>query len=593
MEYKGIKLTLDMDISEFNSAIKRVKQTTNEFDDDIKKLKQNLKFDGSNVQQYTTLVDRLKSKYSETSKAIEFLKKVLDESLQTGKIQEYDKEWVFLTNQIITLEKNLEITDRNLKDVIGDWQKNGKIGKETLEGLNKPLEEQKTIWDRLNDRTDVFFGNLKANLVSNVISTGLNLLKSGIEAIWNGIKEIASAYTDLMKQGIEYNAQMQGYNTVLHAIGDDGEDGAEGIDNLIKSMKALGRQSAFSTSTLLDASQQLIASGIGADEVNKDITNLSKLLAYAGKGDDELKRMAQNLNQIQNAGKATAQDLKQFAYAGVPVYKLLANSSDEFKEITKDTVVQYADLVKAFELATQEGGKYFDAFDVYAQTYNGQVGMMKSNWQELLGVLAEDTTSTLTTIVMPTINQFMQDMLGAFETEGLDGVVRVFKEKLPEVIKEITDSGIVEQFLEGFTVIANTLSEALEDEETAKNIRNAIESILNTIADFIETCAPIIASFGVRIGEIMANAMNNVINQQMQEAWLSAREKYGDGGNIVIPSYVGGGSGGFGATQSGGFSNQITLNASFVANGNLDEAQALRFADLMTARINENLGQQI
>lgn len=45
-------------------------------------------------------------------------------------------------------------------------------------------------------------------------------------------------------------------------------------------------------------------------------------------------------------------------------------------------------------------------------------------------------------------------------------------------------------------------------------------------------------------------------------------------------------------TNSGGYGS-VTLNASFVANGNLDESQALRFADLMTARINENLGRGV
>lgn len=35
--------------------------------------------------------------------------------------------------------------------------------------------------------------------------------------------------------------------------------------------------------------------------------------------------MAQNLQQIKNAGKATAADIKQFAYAGIDVYGILAD----------------------------------------------------------------------------------------------------------------------------------------------------------------------------------------------------------------------------------------------------------------------------
>ena len=44
-----------------------------------------------------------------------------------------------------------------------------------------------------------------------------------------------------------------------------------------------------------------------------------------GGGNDELTRMASNLQQIKNAGKATAMDIRQFAYAGIDVYGILAD----------------------------------------------------------------------------------------------------------------------------------------------------------------------------------------------------------------------------------------------------------------------------
>lgn len=75
-------------------------------------------------------------------------------------------------------------------------------------------------------------------------------------------------------------------------------------------------------------------------------------------------------------------------------------------------------------------------------------------------------------------------------------------------------------------------------------------------------------------------------------------EKVSNIGDFISEIFSSGGYGaienGVGATmQSGGYGNQITLNASFTANGNLNEAQAIKFADLMSERINEKLGMGV
>lgn len=579
---KGIYIDFGLDTTNFRKEVKNVLKEITTLSKGLSDIDKQLKFDPKNVDLLKTKFSQLQAEVKELEKQQKLWANSLEEAnkaVEAGKLSKTSEQYRTIAIECSKANLQLQYYAQELENI--DKEINGS------ELSEFPLELSQA--GKLLESIDW----------KKVLNAALDVLKTIGKAFLN----LMHGYEKLMKQGIEYNAQMQSFQTVLHAIGDDGEDGASGIDDLIKSMKSLGRVSSFSTSTLLNASQQLLASGIAANDVNTDITNLAKLLAYAGKGDDELQRMAQNLNQIQNAGKATAQDLKQFAYAGVPVYKLLADYSDEFKEITKDTRVEYEDLVAAFAQATEEGGKYFSALEINAQTYTGQVGMMKSNWQELLGVLAQDTSSTLTNIVLPTINGFLSDMLEAFETNGLDGVITIFKEKLPEVINTITESGIIKDFLEAFTVIANTLSEALEDEETQESLRTALETILNTIANFIETNADIIAGFGVRVGTIISDAIEATIDKRLQETgakdFIAQAYDLNNGANIFdvlfrSSSFSGGGgrslrSLGFGALQSGGFNS--TINANFTIN-NQGQPIAKELAYQMVDIINEELGKQ-
>lgn len=121
----------------------------------------------------------------------------------------------------------------------------------------------------------------------------------------------------------------------------------------------------FAFEGLLAANKSLISAGVNSEDARKDVLNLSNAIAATGGGDDELNRMVVNLQQIRNTGKATALDIKQFAYAGVNIYAVLAAAGVKLGEGQEAT---YEQITMALKKAHDKGGIYFNGLENMANT---------------------------------------------------------------------------------------------------------------------------------------------------------------------------------------------------------------------------------
>ncbi len=93
---------------------------------------------------------------------------------------------------------------------------------------------------------------------------------------------------------------------------------------------------------------------------------------------NELSRSGdKTLQQIQNAGKATSADIKQFAYAGIDVYGILADYTGKTAEEVQKMTVTYDLLSNALISAADEGGRYFNSMSTQSETLNGQWSNVK------------------------------------------------------------------------------------------------------------------------------------------------------------------------------------------------------------------------
>lgn len=88
-------------------------------------------------------------------------------------------------------------------------------------------------------------------------------------------------------------------------------------------------------------------------------------------------------------GKATSMDIRQFAYAGIDIYGILAETTGKTTEELKQMDITFEDVSNALIQASKEGGKYYKGQSKSAKTLSGQLNTLKKDFKDLLGQLTE------------------------------------------------------------------------------------------------------------------------------------------------------------------------------------------------------------
>lgn len=244
----------------------------------------------------------------------------------------------------------------------------------------------------------------KANILANML-TSLG-------------KKAVSFAKDFVEMGISYNAQIEKYTTGLTNMLGSAEAAQQAMENIQED----AAKTPFNVDSLVSANQYLISAGENAGYARKTIMALGDAVAATGGGSDELNRMAQNLQQIANTGKATAVDIKQFAYAGINVYGILADYTGKSTEEVQKMTISYDLLTQALQAASEEGGRYYGAMETQSQTMNGRVSTLGDNVKQLAGLLTGNLTSALGGVITK-LNEMVLAAQDAYKLDGWSGLI--------------------------------------------------------------------------------------------------------------------------------------------------------------------------
>lgn len=226
-----------------------------------------------------------------------------------------------------------------------------------------------------------------------------------------------AAAKSLIQSGVEYNAQIESYRVGLtNMLGD-----AQAANEAMKAIQEDAARTPFDVASLTQANQLLISAGENAGYSRKVIMALGDAVSAAGGGNAELSRMAANLQQIANVGKASAIDIKQFAYAGINIYQVLADYTGKSVQDVQSMTVSYDLLSEALIAASEEGGRYYNAMDTQSQTMNGRVSTLKDNVSQLAGLMTGDLSNGIG-MVISNLNDMTVAAIEAYKTDGWIGL---------------------------------------------------------------------------------------------------------------------------------------------------------------------------
>lgn len=226
-----------------------------------------------------------------------------------------------------------------------------------------------------------------------------------------------AAAKSFIQSGIDYNAQIESYTVgFTNMLGS-----AEAAQQAMAKIQEDAARTPFNVEALTQANQLLISAGENAGYSEKVILALGNAVNAAGGGNAELSRMAQNLQQIANVGKAASIDIKQFAYAGINIYQVLADYTGKSVQEVQNMTISYDLLSQALIAASEEGGRYYGAMETQSQTMNGRVSTLQDNVKQLAGLLTGDLSGGIG-VVIGNLNDMLVAAQEAYKTDGWIGL---------------------------------------------------------------------------------------------------------------------------------------------------------------------------
>lgn len=220
-----------------------------------------------------------------------------------------------------------------------------------------------------------------------------------------------------VEMGISYNAQIEKYTTgFTNMLGS-----AQAAQEAMQAIQEDAARTPFDVASLTQANQLLISAGENAAYSRKVINALGDAVSATGGGNAELSRMAANLQQIANVGKASAIDIKQFAYAGINVYQVLADYTGKSVQEVQNMTISYDLLSQALIAASEEGGRYYNAMGTQSQTMNGRISTLKDNVSQLAGLMTGDLSSGIG-VVIGHLNDMVVAAQEAYKEDGWKGL---------------------------------------------------------------------------------------------------------------------------------------------------------------------------
>lgn len=336
-----------------------------------------------NVQSETKkTVSSLSGEYSKAAKAVVELTRRYNESVgKTGKASSETK---------------------NLKIMLAQAEAQLRATTTALKAANNGMDGFASSTDKASGKSlagAIAQGTVMANVFSKLGSAAL------------------SAAEGFISSGIEYNAQIEKYTTgFTNMLGS-----AEAAQQVMSQIQEDAAKTPFDVESLTKANQYLISAGENASYARSTIMALGDAVSATGGGNDELNRMSQNLQQIANTGKATTADIKQFAYAGIDVYGILADYTGKSTAEVQNMTISYDLLTQALQAASEEGGRYYGSMDTQSQTMNGRVSTLQDNVKQLAGLLTGDLSSGVG-VVIGNLNDMLVAAQEAYKTDGWIGL---------------------------------------------------------------------------------------------------------------------------------------------------------------------------
>lgn len=384
-----------------------------------------------------------------------------------------------------------------------------KKAEDSATDANKDIRDQS---DKTKDKAKKDGNDTESALSKNwksIGSVGVSALK-GIGAAFVGMTAAAGAgIAAVAKMGVEYNAQMQSYQTAFETMLGD----AEKAQKLTENLKTLAAKTPLAMTDLADASQILLAFGSSAEQLPDQLKRLGDV---AQGNAEKLGTMATAFGRIQSNGRASMEEINMMIDQGFNPLNIIAEQTGEtmaeVRQRVSDGEVSFEELSEALRIATDEGGQFFNAMENQSKTFDGQMSTLQDNVSALAGTLTEDLFASLAENTLPQLNQWVDELLTAATEEGITGAIDMAGTIVSQALTSLLEAA--PSFIETAANLVNSFLTGVQ--ETAPQVAQAgvgllaslVEGCMKTIPEIIETAVVVMNNFLASIQGELPNVID-------------------------------------------------------------------------------------
>lgn len=395
---KGITVEIGGDTTKLGDAILKARKSAKDLSGELRGVESLLKLDPTNTVLLAQKQDILAESIAGAKDKLKMLiaaQESMSKQLADGKIspeqyRDFEREIESTRQQLTRLEAAASDTDDAVADV-GD----------AAEEAGQKAEKASGGWTVLK--------GVMADLASSAI-------KAAMSAVADDAKKMVSA-------GLEYNQAMEGYITNFTTMLGGSSEAANGM---VGSLQKLAAATPLAMSDLAGGAQTLLAFGVASDDVSGTLQRLGDIsLGNA----DKMQSLARAYGKATAQGKLTGETVQMMIDAGWnPLIDICDQTGESMEDVQKRMAagsISAEELTQAVNHATDAGGKFAGGMEAASKTVAGLTSTLQDNVNAMLGELMQPVSDAMLSTLLPTAIDAVDQLMTAFEDEGIDGFSRV------------------------------------------------------------------------------------------------------------------------------------------------------------------------
>lgn len=227
---------------------------------------------------------------------------------------------------------------------------------------------------------------IEGKLLGGILSTLGTTLRSPIAGTAAALTHLTNGITELGRAAVTAYAEIESIKTQLGVVFSNQTQ----ANTMFNEISAYAVKSPFGVQQTSELAVLLKQSGVYAS----DLMNTLKMIGdTAGGNVEKMKRIANNYAQIVSIGKASMLDMRQFAYAGIPIFeavsKELGVSQQELRKLISDGKITSDIIEKVFKDLTGINGLFENATEKGAKTLKARLQNLADAKQLAMGEIGE------------------------------------------------------------------------------------------------------------------------------------------------------------------------------------------------------------